>query len=154
MARGFASAEGDTHDNRSRVAIIIGLLFFVAGWLLRLIWNRPWLGLVLLLIGLLLVIGSIWIVGRRHPHTVYRPQRWRFGDGIVIAGALLAAAAFLVPWPGLDRSSIFYYPYPKLTTPTFSVILGMTTWGLLIPAPVLMVDAMVRQLSLSTKQAE
>ena len=72
----------------------------------------------------------------------------------MIAGALLAAGAFLVPWPGLDRSSIFYYPYPRLTAPTFSLILGLATWGLLVPAPVLMIGELTRHMSASAEQAE
>ncbi len=142
MARGFASSEGETHDAGSRVAIIAGLLLFVAGWLLRLVWNQPWLGLELLVIGMVLVLGSIWLVGRRHPHTVYRPQAWRFRDWVVVAGAAVTVAAFLIPWPGLDRSSIFYYPYPRLTVPTFSLILGVATWGLVAPALVIMIDSL------------
>jgi energy-coupling factor transport system permease protein len=147
MARGFASTDvespgSETHDLRSRIAIIGGLLLFVAGWLLRLIWNQPWLGLALLVIGMTLVLGSIWLVGRRHPHTVYRPQPWRLRDWAVVAGAAITAAAFVVPWPGLDRSSIFYYPYPRLTIPTFSLILGMATWGLVAPALVIMIDSL------------
>ena len=147
MARGFASAEGDPQDARSRAAIIAGLLLFTSGWLLRLIWGRPWIGLALLLAGVTLVVGMIWAVGRRHPHTVYRPQPWTGRDWAVIAGALVTAAAFVVPWPGLDRSSIFYYPYPQLTVPTFSLVLGTATWGLVVPALVLMADSLAERQS-------
>lgn len=149
MARGFASAEGEVHDTRSRIAIIAGLFLFLSGWLLRLIWDRPWSGLALLLAGIALVVGSIWITGRRHPHTVYRPQPWRGRDWAVVVGASVTAAAFLVPWPGLDRSSIFYYPYPRLTVPTFSLILGVSTWGLVMPALVTMLDGLARPDSLA-----
>ena len=142
MARGFASADSETHDTSSRVAIIAGLIFFVAGWLLRLVWHQQWLGLALLMLGMTLVLGSIWTVGRRHPHTVYRPQPWTIRDRAIVAGAAITAAAFLIPWPGLDRSSIFYYPYPRLTIPSFSLILGMATWGLVAPALVIMVNSL------------
>jgi energy-coupling factor transport system permease protein len=82
MARGFASVEGESKGAGSRVAIIVGLLLFVAGWLLRLIWDQPWLGLAFLVIGTVMVLGSIWLVGRRHPHTVYRPQSWSGRDWV------------------------------------------------------------------------
>ena len=56
---------------------------------------------------------SVWTAGRSVPHTVYRPSPWRSVDWLVVAGALVTAAVFLLPLPGLDRSSLFYYPYPR-----------------------------------------
>ena len=65
----------------------------------------------------MLLLAGLWLAGRQHPHTVYRPDAWHWRDGVVIGGALVAALVYLVPWPGLDRSSLFYYPYPALVWP-------------------------------------
>jgi energy-coupling factor transport system permease protein len=65
---------------------------------------------------------------------VYRPEPWGIASSVVVVCALLAAAPFALPLPGFDRTSIFYYPYPRLIAPEFSVWLGMATWGLLAPA--------------------
>ena len=59
-------------------------------------------------------------------------------------GAVLTAAFFVLPLPGLDRSSLFFYPYPSLTPPGFSLWIGMSTWGLLPPA-LAMVGQALRQ---------
>ena len=53
---------------------------------------------------------------------------------IVSALASLAALIFLLPLPGLDRSTLAYYPYPALSLPGFALLLGVATWGLLAPA--------------------
>jgi len=152
MARGFAGGESpaspgdDGHakgrsrsDSFSRLALIGGLIFFLAGWLLRLVWQMPLLGLLFLFTGAALIVGALWVVGRRHPHTVHRPAPWTARDWAVITGAALTMTVMLVPLPGLDRSSIFYYPYPRLTLPGFNPVIAAATWGLLAPAAVMMV---------------
>ena len=80
---------------------------------------------------------------KRIPFDEVEPSaRMLFRDIKREVGAAITAAAFLIPWTGLDRSSIFYYPYPRLTIPTFSLVLGMATWGLVAPALVIMVDSL------------
>ncbi len=137
VARGFASVEATPGDPVPRLAASGGLVSVVAGWLLRLVWDRQTAGLLLMLTGAALIAGSLWIVGRRRRHTVYRPERWRLPDSLVVAGSLLTAASFWIAWPGIERSSIFFYPYPTLVAPTFSPWLGLTLGGLLAPALVL-----------------
>jgi hypothetical protein len=148
MARGFAGGESPTspdgqnrsrQDTATRLALIGGLIFFLTGWLLRLVWQKPLLGLLLLFLGAALIGGALWVVGRRHPHTVYRPAPWTVRDWAVVTGATLTIVVMLAPLPGLDRSSIFYYPYPRLTLPGFNPIIAAATWGLLAPAAVMMV---------------
>jgi energy-coupling factor transport system permease protein len=84
----------------------------------------------------------VWRAGRGRSHTVYRPAAWRAQDWLVVAGALVTASAFLLPLPGLDRNSLFYYPYPSLRAPQFSLWIGISTWGLLMPAFVMMAGEM------------
>lgn len=134
-ARGFASADTQRSDSvKTRVVIIVGLILLLGGWLLRLMWGQAVLGLALLLVGVGLIGGMVWLVGRQVPRTVYRSQPWARADWAVALGAGITAMAFLFPWPGLDRSSIFYYPYPTLTWPSFHLILAGSTLGLLVPA--------------------
>lgn len=133
-ARGFANTAASTHTSQTRGAMIAGLGLLLAGWLLRLVWRQAILGLSLLILGVGLIAGTLWWVGRRTPHTIYRPTPWTGSDWSVVLSAVVAAAAFLVPWPGLDRSSIFYYPYPTLSWPGFNWGLGLATLGLLAPA--------------------
>jgi len=133
-ARGFASTGAATLSHATRGALVVGLILLLAGWLLRLVWGQALLGLLLLGVSVALIGGALWWVGRQVPRTVYRPQRQRWPDWAVVLGALLPVLAFWLPWPGLDQSSIFYYPYPALIPPTFHLLLGVATLGLLGPA--------------------
>ena len=132
-ARGFASSEGGSHDSRTRLAVLLGLGLLLAGWLLRLVWGFSTTGLVLLIAGAGLVAGILWLVGRRVPRTTYRPQPWTGRDWAMAAGAGVAALAYAVAWPGVDRASIFFYPYPQLQWPAFDLWLAVATLGLLGP---------------------
>jgi energy-coupling factor transport system permease protein len=114
------------------------LILLLAGWLLRLVWGYATLGLLILLIGIGLIGVTLWLIGRRVPRTTYRPQRFTSRDGAVVAGALLPLLAFALPWPGLDRTSIYYYPYPQLSWPPVEPLLAVATVGLLVPAALLL----------------
>lgn len=133
-ARGFASNVAEHHANRNRLILLLGLGSLVSGLFLRLL-GRTYLrvGLFLVLGGSALVLTTLWLIGRRSPHTVYRPASFGGLDWAVTLSALLVAGLFLLPLPGVDRSSLFYYPYPTLTLPGFTIPIGMATWGLLTP---------------------
>jgi energy-coupling factor transport system permease protein len=134
IARGFASSGERGHDTLTRLVIAQGLLVLLIGWLLRLVWNQRILGLALMLAGFWLVLAALWVIGRRVPHTDYRPEPWTARDWAVVLGAAVAVAPFLLPLPGLGRESIFYYPYPALTLPGFDPIIGIAILGLAVPA--------------------
>lgn len=136
VARGFAASSGQSHGARTQALLAGGLALFMAGWLLRLVWGAVWLGGTALLAGLLLLGMAIWLGGREHPHTVYRKAPWRAPDWAAAGAAAATTAIFLLPLPGIDRSSLAWYPYPTLTLPTVSLLLGLATWGLLAPAAV------------------
>jgi energy-coupling factor transport system permease protein len=132
MARGYAAGEAMA-DRRPQLLMLAGMAAWLAGWLLRLAWQQEGTGWALLAGGTILLLAGLWLAGRQHPHTVYRPDTWHWRDGVVIAAALVAASAYIVPWPGLDRSSLFYYPYPALVWPEASVVILFATFGLGAP---------------------
>lgn len=138
MARGFAS-EGEANPTAQKNALLPlaqvgGLLILITGWLLRLVWQQNGLGLVLMLMGGASVALTLWRVGRRHPHTVYRPTSWRWPDGAIGLSAAIMVILFLSPLPSTIRASLFYYPYPTLTWPVLAPLFGLATLGLLAPA--------------------
>jgi energy-coupling factor transport system permease protein len=137
-ARGYASAAVQESHARTQAGLVIGLVLFTVGLLLRLVWGALFSGALLAVVGALLVMASLWITGSAVPHTVYRPAPWRAVDWLVVAGAALTAVVFLLPLPGMERSSLYYYPYPSLTMPELSIWIGVATWGLLMPAVVMM----------------
>jgi energy-coupling factor transport system permease protein len=148
VARGFATGthSGTEEENaaaerafvRTQILLLLGILTVVAAWLLG-IAGLPagaagsWGRLALLSVGLLLVVGALRLSGRAFRHTIYRPQPWSAGEWAVTAAAALTAALFLLPLPGIDRSSLAWTPYPTLTWPAFSPLFGVATWGLLGP---------------------
>jgi energy-coupling factor transport system permease protein len=134
LARGFASSDETVHDTVTRLVIIQGLVVLLIGWLLRLGWRQEPLGATLMLAGIGLVAAALWVVGRRVRHTDYRPEAWTGRDWAILLSAAVSAAAFLVHVPGLNRESIFFYPYPALTWPGFDVVIGIAILGLLTPA--------------------
>jgi energy-coupling factor transport system permease protein len=131
-ARGFASAGEARQDTATRAALVLGLVALLSGWLLRLVWGQEMPGLVLMLLGGVGILGTLWIVGRRVPRTIYRPETWMWRDGAVVLGAAVALWAFALP--GLDRTSLVYFAYPALSLPDFDPVIGLTTLGLLGPA--------------------
>jgi energy-coupling factor transport system permease protein len=131
-ARGFASAPAGKREAPARAAIVAGLLMLLVGWLLRLVWGIELPGVFLMVAGAALVLGAIWVVGRGVSRTSYRPDRWTRHDSLVVLLAMVPLAAFSLPV--LDRASIFYYPYPKLSLPAFDPIIGVAALGFLGPA--------------------
>lgn len=155
VARGFAtsaeSASGaertGTADAGARIVVrmqlllVLGIVGVVAAWLLRIAGWPPGDGIagwgtraLLLAGGLLAVALALHQAGRGFHHTVYRPQRWQAAEWGVAACALVTIALFLLPLPGVDRSTLAWSPYPLLALPAVSPLLALGTWGLLAPA--------------------
>ncbi len=132
VARGFAAGEA-VADRRPQVLVLLGMASWLLGWLLRLAWQQELAGWTLLIAGIALLAGGLWLAGRRHPHTVYRPDPWHWRDAAVIGAATVAASAYLLPWPGLDRSPLFYYPYGALVWPALSPAILLATLGFAAP---------------------
>ncbi len=141
VARGFAATDTPTSAKGgwvTQTGLILGLLLLLCGWLLRLVWAMPWTGGALLFAGLLMLAAAIWQAGRATTRTEYRPAPWGIDEWGVALLAALTAAFFLLPLSGIDRSSLYYTPYPALAPPTFSPLFGVATWGLLGPAIILL----------------
>jgi energy-coupling factor transport system permease protein len=130
VARGFASGEA-APDRRPQALVLLGMTSWLAGWLLQLAWGQEAMGWALLAGGAALLLLGLWLAGRAHPHTDYRPATWRTRDLPVVAGATITALAYLLPWS--ERGALFYYPYPALTWPALSWPLLVATLGLAGP---------------------
>jgi energy-coupling factor transport system permease protein len=130
-ARGFAGG-AVTHTLTQQFALSGGLVAVLGGLLLYTVWGQGWLGALIMVVGGMSVLWVLRAAGRQHPHTRYRPMEWQRHDWIVAGGALVTALAFLLPIPG--SATLYYSPYPVLTTPPLALTLGVALWGLLAPA--------------------
>lgn len=142
-ARGLASSI-PTYGNGERLLLLVGLLSMVSGLGLRLLGGSTFVGWLGLVGGASLLVATLWVIGRRRPRAVYRPIPWRRYDGLVTLAALAVISCFLLPLPGVERASLYYYPYPALVLPGFNLWLGFTTWGLLLPALIGLPDLLTR----------
>jgi energy-coupling factor transport system permease protein len=134
VSRGFAGTEAqETTDTRTPLATILALLSVLCGWVLELVWGQTYLGGGLIALGILVLVYTLRVLGRRTEHTSYRQERWHAGDGCVVGMAIVVAGAFCAPWPAAFRASLYYYPYPLLSLPGINPWLFCATLGLLAP---------------------
>jgi len=143
VARGYGAVAERAYPWRLRALVAVAMLARLGGWSL-------WLfapagaaqrgvplrvaGGALMLVGAACIGAAFWLAGRGVVTTHYRARRWSVGDTLVWAGCALALGVTLLPLPGLDRSSLVYNPYPRLTWPQFDPAVGVGLLGLVVPA--------------------
>ncbi len=125
-ARGFG-AQHHSLPAAARWSMVAGLGLLFGGWWWRLLGGSAGANGVMLAGGLL-IIGSLWALGRLQSYTAYRSYRWR-GRDFGMLGLLLMA---LVPL-FLRDLSIFYYPYPRLSLPPLDAPTLLALLALLTP---------------------
>lgn len=133
-ARGFASSRATT-GRRSiypRLCMLLGVLLLAAGWLTQLSGAAVG-GWMMIATAAILILGGLWYLGSQSQRSTYRRPAWNWKDGLTLIVAVGVSAIYLLPIPGLNRASLYYEPYPQLTFPPFSPLLGMAMLGLLIP---------------------
>lgn len=133
-ARGFASTRpvrrrGDIYP---RLCMVLGLVLLVIGWLAQLGGAGAW-GLALIVSGALLILGGLWSLGRQSPRTTYHQPCWTWRDWLTLIVAVGVILICVLPLTGVDRQTLYYEPYPTLTLPPFSPLLGVAMLGLLVP---------------------
>jgi energy-coupling factor transport system permease protein len=133
-ARGFASTKSVPGGRvfRPRLFMLVGVILLATGWLSQLSGEQI-NGWVLIGVGGMLILGGLWYQGRQSNRTTYHRPAWGWQDILTMLVSLCILALFLLPIPGVNRESLYYDPYPKLTLPAFNPILGLAMLGLLIP---------------------
>jgi len=131
-ARGFASTLEGPKGNYQRAFILSGTLLIPTAWIISMLNDD--LATITVIIGLTgsaLLIYGLWSAGKRTPHTIYHRENWKREDWAVILGVLFVLGAYFIP--NSMTSGIDYSPYPRLTLPPFSPLIGIMTMGLLVP---------------------
>lgn len=132
VARGYGATTNARHSAALQLGLLVTLLLTLGGWALTFwIGRSAW---VFVLAGIVLIIGiSAWL-GRQVTHTRYRPRSWNIWDWAVLICAVVPLILVFAPLPLVDRTTLFYTPYPQVALPTFDVILGTAVVLLVMPA--------------------
>ncbi len=138
-ARGFASTQRSDHqgETKPRLIVALGLVLLAAGWIGQLD-GRGMLGLVAIALGAIFILGGIWYLGRQSRRTTYHNPGWAWQDWLTLVVSIGVLAVCILPIPGLGQEVLYYDPYPSLTLPPFSPLLGMVLLGLLVPGLLVM----------------
>ncbi len=133
-ARGFAGGKAPSARLQTlpRLAMLVGVLLVALGWITQLA-GAGVSGLASILTGALLVLGGLWFLGMASPRTTYHRRPWGWPDWLALAISLVVLLACVLPLAGLDGQVLEYEPYPALSLPPFSPLLGIIMLGLLAP---------------------
>jgi energy-coupling factor transport system permease protein len=133
-ARGFASTRpGEQRGGITpRIFLIIGLVLLAIGWIAQL-GGAGVYGLAIIVSGALLIFGGLWFLGRESPRTSYHSPGWGWQDWLNMLVSLVVMAICILPMLEPINQTLFYDPYPTLSLPPFSPLLGMAMLGLLLP---------------------
>ena len=131
VARGFGAAQAEASSSTRQIALAVGLVLVLVGWLIQMVWPPLNVAAIALLAcGAGIVVLSVMRNGKSSPRTSYREHRMRPRDWACVALCVLAAVVALIVAP----QSLAYYPYPTLTLPQFDVAVGGGLLLLLGPA--------------------
>ncbi len=133
-ARGFASTKTVEVSRKSmpRFLMLVGLILLVTGWVIQLDgYGKSGLGVIIA--GSLMVLSGLWLIGRQSPRTSYHRIPWSWKDLLTLLVALLVVAVCFIPSGITDNLTLYYDPYPLLSVPPFSPVLGLVIMGLVLP---------------------
>lgn len=123
VARGYGAAAETRQPLLAQLILLLGLGATLGGWLLS--YWLGWPGWVLLGSGVLILLLLMWALGERNPVRRYEERRWGWREGVLAATAVFPLLCLLIPWPFLDRSSLYYTPYPQVSLPPFAPLIGL-----------------------------
>jgi energy-coupling factor transport system permease protein len=132
VARGYGATTNVRHSAALQLGLLAALLLTLGGWMLTFWIGR--FGWVLVLAGIGLVIGISGWLGKQVTHTRYRSRSWNKWDWMVVFCTIVPFLIVIFPIPFMDRSTLFYTPYPQVILPSFDVLLGLALVTLVTPA--------------------
>lgn len=138
VARGYGSTTDDKQPFWVQLLLLAGLLASFVGWVLS-FWVG-WPGWLLMAAGIVLIGLLFWRLGRQTPFTRYRAERMTVWNVGLMGTAVTAILLVSIPLPFIDRVTLGYSPYPKLTFPGFDVLMGLNLLWLIYPAVVVLLS--------------
>ena len=132
VARGYGSTTDARQPLSVQLLLLAGLLASFAGWVVS-FWVG-WPGWLLMAAGIVMIVFLLWYLGQQTPFTRYRTERMTVWNVGLMGTAVLATLLLIIPLPFLDRATLAYTPYPKLTLPGFDIFIGLVLLLLIYPA--------------------
>jgi len=134
VARGYGAVSSRAHPLRVQGMLALGLLGLLGGWVAWL-FLPSWKGVTggAMTVGAGTIAGALWLAGRNARRTAYRVRRWTIRDTLAVMGCGLTLTVALLPLPLVDRATLHFAPYPRLTAPPFDPFIGLGLLGLLAP---------------------
>jgi energy-coupling factor transport system permease protein len=131
VSRGYGATTQTGQPLLVQALLLLGLGAAFAGWLLS-FW-LGWPGWVLMGSGVVVLLLLIWALGEQVSLRRYGRRFWTWRETMVVLTAVFPLLLFLLPLPFIDRSSLYYSPYPQLGLPPFNVLLGLALALLAVP---------------------
>lgn len=136
VARGYGSTADARQPLKVQMGLLAGLLASFAGWMLS-FW-LGWPGWLVMVAGIVMIGYLMWQVGQQTPFTRYRADRLTLWNVGLMGTAVLAILLLTIPLPFVDRTTLGYSPYPKLTLPGFDPFIGLNLLWLIYPVAVVL----------------
>lgn len=138
-ARGFASAKPAPSRRQiyPRFFMFLGLIVVALGWILQLS-NSGLSGIILIVTGSVFILGGIWAIGRLSPRTTYHRSQWIWKDWLTLTIAVVVLLACIVQLTNGNSQMLSFEPYPTISIPLFSPLIGLVMLGLLVPGLLIM----------------
>jgi energy-coupling factor transport system permease protein len=133
-SRGFAGSQAPKGRQYifPRLLMLLGVLLLSSGWIGQLAGVMVG-GFSLIMMGAVLILGGLWYLSKESPRTTYRHKPWGWKDWLGLGFSVAVLLACLLPIAGLRNGTLDYEPYPSLSLPPFSPVLGLILLGLAIP---------------------
>jgi hypothetical protein len=112
--------------------MLSGVLLLASGWVGQLAGARLG-GFALIIVGAVFVLGGLWRLGKESPRTSLHRQPWGWKDWLALGVSLVILLACLLPVAWLNNQTLDYEPYPILSSPPFSPLIGLLLLGFAIP---------------------
>ena len=113
--------------------IALALTVLVSGAFALSYFPQKALGGATLLIGGAMLLVALWMIGQGVQRSRYRRDRWRRRDTLVAVTSTITMLVILIIW-ATHRSLLTFYPYPRVTWPSFNPFIGLTLSLLAAPA--------------------
>lgn len=145
-ARGFSRDLGA--DKRlkpviSQLGLAIGLgLILVGGTIQAFASTIELVGWATVISGVIVIAIILWATGKGNRRVRYRRSVWR-GRDTALSALSIGVTTFLITYRLIAPSTLVYYPFPRISPPSFDIIIAGALTTLAAPVLILVLSAQI-----------